>query len=94
MLVVDFPQLRSAIAHMTAFQLEVGECLDDVERAMTALRNHWHGAASDVQAQAHHQWESGAEQMKSALSQLQKIADTASKNYDDAVKKNGELWEQ
>jgi len=30
--------------------------------------------------------------MKAALSQLQKIAETARKNYADAVDKNGQMW--
>ncbi|MBB2771246.1 MULTISPECIES: WXG100 family type VII secretion target [Mycolicibacterium] len=93
MLVVSFPQMQSAIDHMREFERDVAECLDDVERAMTALRATWHGEASDAQAQAQQQWEDGAEQMKKALAQLQTIADTARKNYADAVAKNGRMWE-
>jgi WXG100 family type VII secretion target len=93
MLVVDFSQLQGAIDHMAAFGREVAECLEDVERTMAALRATWHGSGSDAQAQAQQQWEDGAEQMKAALSQLQKIAETARKNYTDAVDKNGQMWE-
>lgn len=92
MLVVDFPQLQGAIDHMAEFDREVAECLADVEHTMAALRAVWHGSGSDAQAQAQQQWEDGAEQMKAALSQLQKIAETARKNYADAVDKNGQMW--
>jgi WXG100 family type VII secretion target len=92
MLVVDFSQLQGAIDHMATFGREVAECLEDVERTMAALRATWHGSGSDAQAQAQQQWEDGAEQMKAALSQLQKIAETARKNYTDAVDKNGQMW--
>ncbi len=93
MLVVDFSQLQAAIDHMAAFEREVTECLEDVDHSMAALRASWHGSGSDAQAQAQQQWEDGAEQMKTALSQLQKIAEAARKNYSDAVSKNGQMWE-
>ena len=92
MLVVDFEQLQAAINHMEAFGREVTECLEDVDQTMATLRATWHGSGSDAQAQAQQQWEDGAEQMKTALLQLQKIADTARKNYADAVDKNGQMW--
>ena len=93
MLVVDFAQLQAAIDHMASFGQDVTECLADTDRAMAALRATWHGDASDSQAQAQQQWEKGAEQMKDALAQLQKIAQQAHTNYSDAVKKNKEMWE-
>ena len=91
-LVVEFAQLAAAIEHMKAYQRDVDGCLADVDQAMAALRASWHGAASDAQAQAQAQWREGAEQMKTALSQLQKIADTAQQNYQGAVSNNAEMW--
>jgi WXG100 family type VII secretion target len=93
-LVVSFPPMQSAIDHMREFERDVAACLEDVDRTMAALRATWHGVASDAQAQAQQQWEDGAEQMKKALAQLQKIADMARNNYADAVEKNGRMWEQ
>jgi len=93
MLVVDFAALQAAIDHMASFGHDVSECLEDVDRAMAALRATWHGDASDSQAQAQQQWEDGAEQMQTALKQLQTIAQQAHKNYSDAVSKNKEMWE-
>jgi WXG100 family type VII secretion target len=52
MLVVDFAQLQAAIDHMARFELQVTECLDDIDHTMAALRATWHGEASDSQAQA------------------------------------------
>ena len=92
-LVVDFDALRAAITHMAEFGREVTECLDDIEHTMTMLRGSWEGAASDAQTQAQTQWETGAEQMKEALTALQKVADTAHTNYTDAVAKNGQMWQ-
>lgn len=92
-LIVDFDALRAAITHMEEFGREVTECLDDIEHTMTMLRGSWEGAASDAQAHAEKQWETGAEQMKEALAALQKVADTAHKNYTDAVAKNGQMWQ-
>ena len=92
MLVVDFAQLQAAIDRMATFGQEVTEVLDDVDAAMAALRSTWHGEASDQQAQAQHQWDEGAEQMKAALEQLKTIAEAARKNYSDAVSKNGQMW--
>ena len=92
MLVVDFSQLQSAINHMAAFNRDVGETLEDIEQTMAALRANWHGEASDAQAQAQQQWDDGAEQMKTALTQLQRIVEAAQKNYWDAVSKNGQMW--
>ncbi|WP_111511625.1 WXG100 family type VII secretion target [Mycobacterium kyogaense] len=92
-LIVDFDALRAAIRHMEEFGREVTECLDDIENTMAMLRGSWQGAASDAQDQAQKQWETGAEQMKEALAALQKVADTAHKNYTDAVAKNGEMWQ-
>ena len=92
MLVVDFSQLGSAIDHMAAFNREVAETLEDIEHTIAALRATWHGEASDSQAQAQQQWDTGAEQMKTALSKLHEIAEKASKNYSDAAAKNGQMW--
>ena len=91
-LVVDFAQLQSAVRHMEQFGHDVTQILDDVNRAVAALRANWEGSASDAQAQAQQQWEDGADQMKTSLEQLQKVADTAHKNYTDAVNKNREMW--
>ncbi|WP_286149236.1 WXG100 family type VII secretion target [Mycobacterium sp. IS-1496] len=91
-LVVDFSKLQAAIDHMREFHRDVVETLEDVDRTMAALRATWHGEASEAQAQSQQQWEDGAEQMNKALAQLQTIADTARKNYLDAVAKNGQMW--
>lgn len=93
MLVVDFQQLQAVVARMARFDHEVAECLADIEHSMAALRQSWHGDGSDAQAQAHQQWEDGAEQMKAALGQLQKVVETARENYSDAVTKNGQMWQ-
>ncbi|MCH9730021.1 MAG: WXG100 family type VII secretion target [Actinomycetia bacterium] len=93
LLVVDFDALRSAVEHMGEFDQRVKECLDDVGHTMANLRASWHGGGSDAQAQAQQMWEDGADQMKEALSALQKIADQAHENYAAAVAKNGEMWQ-
>ncbi|AFM19641.1 WXG100 family type VII secretion target [Mycolicibacterium chubuense NBB4] len=92
-LVVDFGRLRSAITHMEEFGNHVTECLEDIEQTMAALRESWHGDGSDAQAQAQRRWADGTEQMKEALSALQKIADGARANYSDAVSKNAQMWQ-
>jgi WXG100 family type VII secretion target len=91
-LVVDFAKMLAAIDHMQKFEEEVKGVLSDVDQAMATLRATWHGEASDQQAQAQQQWDTGAEQMNASLEQLKKIAQAAEKNYTDAVKKNGEMW--
>ena len=93
MLTVDLVALRAAISHMEQFGVEVGECLDEIDHVMAALRASWHGGGSDAQAQAQQQWEDGAEQMREALSALQQVADAAHRNYSDAVRKNGQMWQ-
>ena len=93
-LVVDFAKMSAAIDHMSKFEADVKEVLSDVDQAMAALRATWHGEASDQQAQAQQQWDTGAEQMNTSLDQLKKIAQAAEKNYTDAVKKNEEMWAQ
>ena len=93
MLVVDFQKLQGAVDHMAEFGRTVTETLEDVEHAMTTLRATWHGSGSDAQAQSQQQWNDGAEQMKAALEQLQKVVTAAQKNYSDAVTKNGAMWE-
>ncbi|MCV7070150.1 WXG100 family type VII secretion target [Mycolicibacterium rufum] len=92
-LVVDLAQLRAAITHMEDFGRDVTEILADVEHTMAALRGSWQGEGSDAQAQAQQQWDDGAEQMKQALSALQKVADAAHGNYTDAVTRNGQMWQ-
>lgn len=93
-LVVDFAQMLAAIDRMQKFEQDVTEVLTDVDQAMATLRSTWHGQASDQQAQAQQQWDTGAEQMKTSLDQLKKIAQAAEKNYTEAVKKNEEMWAQ
>ena len=91
-LVVDFPQLQAAVRHMEQFGGDVTQILDEIDQAVAALRNNWEGSASEAQAQAQQLWKDGAEQMTASLEQLQKVADTAYKNYTDAVNKNREMW--
>jgi WXG100 family type VII secretion target len=91
-LVVDFAQMLAAIDRMQKFEKDVTEVLSDVDQAMATLRATWHGQASDQQAQAQQQWDTGAEQMKKSLEQLKTIAQAARKNYADAVSKNGQMW--
>jgi WXG100 family type VII secretion target len=93
-LVVDFAQMLAAIDRMAKFEKDVAEVLSDVDQAMATLRATWHGEASDQQAQAQQQWDTGAEQMKTSLEQLKKIAQAARKNYADAVSKNRQMWGQ
>lgn len=93
-LVVDFAKMLAAIDHMTKFEADVKEVLADVDQSMATLRATWHGEASDQQAQAQQQWDTGAEQMNTSLDQLKKIAQAAEKNYTQAVKKNAEMWAQ
>ena len=92
MLVVDLEKLQAAIDHMAKFGQEVTECLDDTDHTMATLRSTWHGDGSESQAQAQRQWDDGANQMKSALEQLKKIAEGAHENYSDAISKNGQMW--
>lgn len=92
-LIVDFGALRAAITHMEDFGREVTEILGDIDHTMAALRESWQGDGSDAQAQAQQQWDDGADQMKEALSALQKVADAAHRNYTDAVSKNGQMWQ-
>lgn len=92
MLVVDFAELQSAIGHLVRFHRAVTECLRDADRCMGTLRATWHGEASDAQANAQRQWEDGADRMRTALSELQKVAESAHANYSDAVGKNGQMW--
>jgi WXG100 family type VII secretion target len=91
-LVVDFPKLQAAIDHMAAFKRDVTATLETIDQTMVHLHSSWHGSGSDAQAQAQRQWEDGAEQMQTALSKLQDIAEAAQKNYKDAVDKNGQMW--
>lgn len=93
-LVVDFAQMLAAIDRMAKFEADVKEVLSDVDQAMATLRATWHGEASDQQAQAQQQWDTGAEQMNTSLESLKKIAQAAEKNYTNAVKKNEEMWAQ
>ena len=92
MLLVEFAQLQAAVDHMALFGKDVEACLQDVDQTMAALRATWHGEASDSQAQAQARWDEGAAQMNTALAQLQKIAQQAHTNYNDAVKRNKEMW--
>jgi WXG100 family type VII secretion target len=77
---------------MAQFGREVDEVLEEIDRAMAALRANWEGQASETQQQSQQQWEDGAEQMRTSLEALRKVAENAHKNYTDAVDKNGKMW--
>jgi len=66
--------------------------LAEIDQAMAALRANWEGQASETQEQSQQQWDEGAEQMKTALEALRKVAENAHKNYTDAVDKNEKMW--
>ncbi|MGV0834494.1 WXG100 family type VII secretion target [Mycolicibacterium thermoresistibile] len=90
---VDFAQLQAAVEQMARFESEVIERLEDIDHSMAALRSTWQGSGSEAHAQAQQQWTDGAEQMKTALSQLRQVAEIARRNYADAVTKNGQMWQ-
>ncbi|OBC02762.1 hypothetical protein A5785_02540 [Gordonia sp. 852002-50395_SCH5434458] len=77
---------------MAALTTKTEESLADIDKIIQQLHVTWSGEAAAAQAEAHAEWAAGAEDMRDALSDLEKLGSTAKSNYDSAVDANVRMW--
>lgn len=89
---VNLPELDSVIADLSKFDQDAEAVSADVGKLVDDLRIGWTGDAAQAQRDAHDRWKHGAEEMRTALSDLHEVAKTAHENYSGAVAANVGMW--
>jgi len=67
---VDLEALIAAVDQMSQFEKRLEQSLGRAKAAVQSLGLSWHGDAASAQQAAQEQWNSGAEELRAALSQL------------------------
>ena len=89
---VDLESLIAAVDQMSTFESKLEHQLAVVKASVASLGTSWHGEAADQQQAAQDRWNSGAEELRTALGQLRDIAEQAHTNYSGAVANNLRMW--
>ena len=89
---VTMADLLAAVDDMSAFDRRLEQTLAGIAASMAALGTSWRGEASAQQQAAQHQWDEGAEQLRTALGQMRTIAEQAHTNYAAAAATNRRMW--
>ncbi|KQH79712.1 hypothetical protein AO501_30985 [Mycobacterium gordonae] len=91
---VDLDALRSAAELLDKFEKSTEQFLGDVERKVNAMHIDWQGTTAAAHREAQQRWTAGAEEMRSAVSQLRAIVATAHGNYGSAAAANTAMWQR
>ena len=89
---VDLGELDDVIAEMSKFDQDAESLCAHVDQLVARLHVTWAGDAAEAQRVAHERWKRGAEEMRSAVTDLRKVGKTAHSNYSAAVKANVGMW--
>lgn len=91
---VDLDAFRSAADLLDKFEQSAERFLADVEHRVDAMHVDWQGATAAAHLEAQKRWTTGADEMRSAVSQLRAILATAHSNYQSAASANATMWER
>jgi WXG100 family type VII secretion target len=91
-LAVDVEMLDEFVAEMAAFENRIDAGWHALAGPVAALHATWRGAAATEQRCAQQQLADAADTMRSALLQLRAAAQTASANYESAMRANATIW--
>jgi WXG100 family type VII secretion target len=94
MFAVDLDELLRSIDEMARTGRALDALLDDVTDRLASLHLTWSGEAAVAQDAAQAEWEAGFREMRAALAQMRRAADTAHGNYGSAALTNLRMWEQ
>jgi WXG100 family type VII secretion target len=88
---VELEELLAFVDKLQAFETKAEAIASRVDGQIAALHTTWAGTAADAHRTSHDEWMAAATQMREALADLKEAADTAHRNYTDAVKTNLEM---
>ena len=91
---VDVDELAAVIAAMDSCGQDLAVLATEVEAAQGALHAEWAGLASEAHTASHAAWRSSFADMRSALTELRAVGDTARANYSAAVETNLTMWRE
>lgn len=89
---VDPAALAAAVDLMTTFDRDMEEHLAQVNATAQRMGTGTAGETASAADEAHRRWQTGAAQMRAALTALQRMAGRAHTNYTGAITKNSEMW--
>ena len=91
---VDVDELAAVIAAMDSCGQDLADLATEVEAAQGALHAEWAGLASGAPPAPHAAWRSSFADMRSKLTELRAVGDTARGNYSAAVETNLTMWRE
>lgn len=91
---VDLEALRSAAELLDKFEKSAEQFVADVEGRVKTMHVDWQGATAAAHLEAQKRWTAGADEMRSAVSQLRAILATAHGNYGSATAVNATMWQR
>jgi WXG100 family type VII secretion target len=88
---VELEELLAFVDKLQSFEDKAEAIASRVDGQIAALHTTWSGTAADAHRSSHGEWMAAATQMREALADLKNAANTAHRNYTDAVKTNIEM---
>ena len=89
---VDPAVLLAAAERMAQFEAHMEQTLAQLEGLEHQLGATWDGFGGVAQADAQQRWNEGAAEMRQALADLRKVAETAHENYHGVAQMNMRNW--
>lgn len=88
---VELDELLAFVDTLQSFEQRAEAIASRVDGQIATLHVGWSGDAAAAHGASHDEWMAAANQMREALSDLRIAADTAHRNYTDAVRTNLEM---
>lgn len=90
--VVNLEQLDNVVSRLAAFEQTLERHIADVDARVQRIHGVWSGDAAAAHLAAHRGWMAGAQEMRTALTEIKAAAATAHSNYSAAVAANKQMW--
>lgn len=88
---VDLAELLAFVDQLERFEARAEALAGRVDGQVADLHTTWEGAASQAHRASHDEWMAACTQMRDAAADLKTAANTAHRNYTDAVRANLEM---
>jgi WXG100 family type VII secretion target len=85
---VELEELLAFVDKLQAFEVKAESISSRVDHQVAALHSSWSGDAATAHRASHDEWMTAASRMREAAADLRTAAQTAHRNYTDAVKVN------
>lgn len=85
---VDLARLNGAIEEIQAFDQAIAQQLAELEGRVAALHTGWRGEAAAKHAEAHAEWQKGAQNLADGVARLRAVSAAAHDDYRTIIEAN------